>query len=107
MNGMRYKMKKIILALLVLIVAGSYAGHVGLPEEHLALNELQGDYLVCIWDETADDWYTGFASYDHSGAIRFQVPRWDRWYWIGLWDETKEEYVFGKWIGYFVTHGNE
>jgi hypothetical protein len=103
-NEMRYKMKKIIVAVMVLIGVGAYAGQVGLPLEQLALPEIQGDHLVCIWDEAANSWYTGFTSYDQSGSYNFQVPEWGHWYWIGLWDETNGQYVYGKWIGHFLTH---
>lgn len=96
-------MKKIIVALMMLLGANAFAGQVGLPKEHMTLPDLQGSYLVCIWDETADDWYTGFASYDHQGSIDFQVPSWGRWYWVGLWDQQSMQYVFGKWVGHFVS----
>lgn len=97
-------MKKIILALMMLKAVATYAGQVGLPVEKLALPELQGDYLVCIWDNTANNWYTDFTSYDHAGSLSFQVPEWGKWYWVGLWDEANGKYVFGKWVGHFVTH---
>jgi hypothetical protein len=97
-------MKKFILALMMLLGACAFAGQVGLPTENMALPDLQGNYLVCIWDETADDWYSSFMSYDHEGSIKFQVPSVGKWYWVGLWDEQTEEYVYGKWIGHFVTH---
>lgn len=96
-------MKKMILALMLLLSIGSYAGQVDLPTERLTLPELQGDYLVCVWDETANDWYMDFANYDHQGSIQFLVPEWDKWYWIGLWDSDAGEYVFGKWVGHFLT----
>ena len=97
-------MKKNIVALIMLVGVCSYAGQIGLPEERLALPEVQGNHLVCIWDETANDWYTGFTSYTHNGSYSFQVPEWGRWYWIGLWDETNGQYVYGKWVGHFQTH---
>jgi hypothetical protein len=103
-NEMRLKMKKITVAVMMLIGVCAYAGQVGLPEERLALPDVQGDHLVCIWDEAAGSWHTGFTSYNHNGSYSFQVPEWGRWYWIGLWDETNEEYVYGKWIGHFLTH---
>jgi len=95
-------MKKMIIAVAILMSAGAMAGQIGLPKEHLALPALQGEHLVCIWDQTANSWYTDFATYDHKGSLDFQVPAWGRWYWIGLWDSTKSEYVFGKWIGHFL-----
>lgn len=97
-------MKKMILVLMMLLGASAYAGQIALPVEHLALPELQGDYLVCIWDETANGWYTDFASYDQKGSISFQVPEWGKWYWVGLWDNVNGRYVFGKWIGHFVAN---
>jgi hypothetical protein len=101
---MRFKMKKNILALLMLVGVCAYAGQLARPVERLALPEVQGEHLICIWDETANDWYTGFVSYDHEGSYNFQVPEWENWYWIGLWDEASGEYVYGKWIGHFQTH---
>ncbi len=99
-------MKKITLALIVLVVGMSaFSGEVGLPTEHLALPAVQagGEYQICIWDETAGDWYQAHVSYGHEGSFDFQVPAWSQWYWIGLWDVANEKYVFGKWIGHFKT----
>jgi len=98
-------MKKTILALLIGLsaCAGAFAGQVKLPTEHIVLPAVQGDYLICIWDESANDWAGAFASYDHAGSVDFQVPAWGKWYWIGLWDVAGEQYVFGKWIGHFIT----
>jgi hypothetical protein len=96
-------MKKKVLAIMVLESIGAYAGQVSLPEERLALPEVQGSHLLCIWDEAANDWYAGFASYDHSGLLSFQLPEFGKWYWIGLWDEQAGDYVFGKWIGHFIS----
>lgn len=97
-------MKKTVMALMMLIGVCSFAGTVGAPIERLALPELQGDHLVCVWDETANDWYSSFTSYDHSGSLSIQLPEAGKWYWVGVWDELGEEYVYGKWIGHFVTH---
>ena len=97
-------MKKNILALMMCLGVCAFPGQVGLPTENMALPDLQGDYLVCIWDETAHDWHSGFASYDHKGSISIQVPELGKWYWVGLWDQQTGEYVYGKWIGHFVTH---
>lgn len=97
-------MKKTILAALMILAGlGAYAGQVSLPVERLALPDVQGSYLVCVWDEAANDWYTEFTNYDHSGSVSFQLPGAGKWYWIGLWDEQASKYVFGKWIGHFVT----
>lgn len=96
-------MKKLIWIIMVLAGLSVQAGQISLPEERLALPEVQGNHLVCIWDETASDWYAGFADYDHSGTINFQLPEWGQWYWVGLWDVNAGEYVFGKWIGHFIS----
>lgn len=97
-------MKKIIMTLLVFIsCATAFSGQVGLPTEHLAIPVVQGNHLVCIWNESGGAWYTDFSSYDHSGKISFQVPALGNWYWIGVWDEANGEYIYGKWIGHFVT----
>lgn len=97
-------MKKSTMALIISIIcANAFCGSVGLPRERLALPALQGEHLVCIWDETAGDWLRSFETYDHVGTYEFQVPAWGHWYWIGVWDEQNGEYVFGKWIGHFIS----
>ena len=96
-------MKKSILAIMVLVSIGAYAGQVSLPEERLALPEVQGSHLICIWDEAANDWHAEFASYDHSGLLSFELPEEGTWYWVGLWDEQLGDYVFGKWVGHFIS----
>lgn len=100
-------MKKGLIALAVLALCGiSFGGEIGKPRERLALPAVQGSHLICIWDETARAWLSGnsFEQYDHSGSYSFQVPEWGRWYWVGLWDEQKEQYAFGKWIGHFIVN---
>ncbi len=97
-------MKKTTIALIISILcANAFSSSVGLPQERLALPELQGGHLVCIWDEQAGNWLRAFETYDHAGTYEFQVPAWGNWYWIGLWDEQNGEYVFGKWIGHFIS----
>lgn len=97
-------MKKTILALMLLIFCGTaFSGNVGLPAERIALPELQGNYQVCIWDNTAGAWLTTSEQYDHSGTYSFQLPEWNQWYWVGLWDSSTESYAFGKWVGNFIT----
>ncbi len=95
-------MKKLWWVLAVgMVCALATGGTVGLPEERVALPPVQGDFLVCVWDQAAGDWLQGFEDYDHSGSYRFQVPAWGQWYWVGLWDNNAGQYVFGKWIGHF------
>lgn len=97
-------MKKTIFILLTAMIGlGVYAGSISLPEERLALPDVQGSHLICIWDESANDWHATFTSYDHSGLLSFQLPEWGKWYWVGLWDEQTSEFVFGKWVGHFVS----
>jgi hypothetical protein len=96
-------MNKTILAIMVLVSIGAYAGQISLPEERLAVPDVQGSHLICIWDEAAEDWQTAFTSYDHSGLLSFQLPEVGKWYWIGLWDEQLGDYVFGKWVGHFIS----
>jgi len=100
-------MKKAIWTAMVLAGCASvFGGSVGLPTERLALPVVQGSHLVCIWDYTLGDWVGGgdFESYDHSGFYEFKLPQWSKWYWIGLWDVAKGEYVYAKWIGHFLTN---
>lgn len=96
-------MKKIILALMMFAGLAVYAGQISLPEERLALPNVQGSHLVCVWDEAANNWHGAFASYDHSGSLTFQPPELGKWYWVGLWDEQLGDYVYGKWIGHFAS----
>ncbi len=96
--------KEIILSALFLLCATqAMSGSVELPLERLALPVVQGNHLVCVWDDAGQTWLQGFESYSHAGTYEFQLPSWNKWYWVGLWDETQGEYVFGKWIGHFPT----
>ena len=98
-------MKKNTLMLIVFVLGmAAFGGQVGLPLERLAIPEVQGSHLVCIWDESAGAWLQGFESYDLSGVYEFQVPSRGKWYWIGVWDEASGEYVYGKWIGHFLIN---
>ena len=98
-------MKKTFISLILLLICGRvWGGELGLPEEQIALPAVQGDFLVCIWDDYSEDWVHGHLTYDHSGSFNFQLPSWEKWYWIGLWDPNSQQYVFGKWIGHFLTH---
>jgi hypothetical protein len=94
---MRVKMKKVLFFVsLIVVCCNAWSGQLGLPEEQIALPAVEGEYLVCVWDEASQQWF-------HSGVFTFQLPQWGNWYWIGLWDAVSEEYVFGKWIGHFKT----
>lgn len=98
-------MKKTLLALLLITMSSTvFSGTVGVPQERIALPDVQGEHLVCIWDETLGVWAKDFESYDQQGAYNFQIPEWGKWYWIGLWDDAAGQYVFGKWVGHFVTN---
>lgn len=98
-------MKKAFLIMMFFAACSKvWSGQVELPEEQVALPAVQGDYLICLWDETSQQWLQSHQAYDQSGSFAFQLPSWGKWYWIGLWDSVKQEYVFGKWIGHFVTH---
>lgn len=98
-------MKKAVLILVMLAGFAAFAGQVGFPTEQIALPSVQGSFLICVWDDEANQWIGPFIAYDHTGSYRFEVPAWDRWYWIGLWDQAKGQYVFAKWIGHFKTTG--
>ena len=100
-------MKKTTIATIVFVACiTAFSGQVGLPREHLALPAVPagGEYQVCIWDEAADSWLQAHVDYGREGSFDFQVPAWGKWYWIGLWDDTNAEYVFGKWVGHFKTN---
>lgn len=97
-------MKKTMTTLVMFVLlATAFAGQIGKPLERLALPDVSGSHLVCIWDETAGAWMNpNHEVYDLSGTYDFQLPEWNRWYWIGLWDVAKGEYVYEKWIGHFI-----
>ena len=95
-------MKKTIFAILFsMMCCGVFGGQVSIPRERIALPQVSGNHLVCVWDETAGVWLESFKSYDHTGTYDFQVPEWGRWYLVGLWDSAAGAYVFGKWVGHF------
>lgn len=96
-------MKHKLFILLLLAGLTACGGQVGLPVERIAFPAVQGSHLICIWDDTANQWTGPFIAYDHSGTFRFQVPAWNQWYWIGLWDQSQGQYVFAKWIGHITT----
>ncbi len=96
-------MKKAIAMIMFALCFGAIGGEVGLPTERLAIVDVEGSHLVCIWDQTAGTWLQDFETYDNSGVYEFEVPQWGHWYWVGIWDEASGEYVFSKWIGHFLT----
>ena len=98
-------MKKWIMGIMLAAGLSVLAGSVGLPVERIALPlvEADADYLVCIWDVTADAWVQDHVAYDNTGAYNLSIPEWEKWYWIGLWDSANKCYVFGKWVGHFKT----
>ena len=100
-NEMRKMILTVVLSILTLNAMG---GTVGLPRERIALPVVQGNHLVCVWDETADRWLKDFELYDHAGVYEFSLPALGKWYWVGLWDQGKGQYIFGKWVGHFITH---
>lgn len=99
-------MKKTILAMIMFTVcATAFSGQLGLATERIALPVVRGSHLVCIWDQSAGNWLaSSHASYGNRGEITFHVPESGKWYWIGLWDEMNEEYVFSKWVGHFIMN---
>ena len=98
-------MKKAIMLLVMFIACNNvWSGQIGLPDEQIALPAVQGSHLVCIWDESAGQWLQSHQTYDQSGIYSFKLPAWGRWYWVGLWDQSNGQYVFGKWVGHFLTN---
>ncbi len=89
---------------MIALCGSSFSGNVGLPTENIALPDVgNGTYLICIWDDNSGTWLRGFEQYTRTGEYEFQVPEWGKWYWVGLWDEAKGDYIFGKWIGHFLS----
>ena len=95
--------KTVILLIVALVCSNVISGEMGLPIERFAFPPVTGSHLICIWDESAETWLHDWVAYDESGSYDFQVPAWNKWYWVGLWDEVNGEYVYGKWIGHFLT----
>jgi hypothetical protein len=97
-------MKKALLVLVMgMLCRGALGGTVGLPLERIALPAVDGEHLVCVWDAASGTWFQAFEQYDHAGAYGFELPEWNQWYWVGLWDSQTGEYAFGKWVGHFVA----
>ena len=95
-------MKYLVAILFVCVAVYVIAGTIGLPRERMVVPPPAGgtntvfvfDYEACTWSK---DTYT-------ENSYEFQVPAWNHWYWIGIWEE--EELVFCKWIGHFITYGD-
>lgn len=98
-------MKKWIMGIIMAVGVAAWAGTVSPPKDRIAFPQVSGSHLVCIWDETANTWLTGFIPYDHSGTYTLTVPEWEKWYWVGLWDSVKKKYAYGTWIGHVKTDG--
>lgn len=96
-------MRKWIICIMIATGISALAGTVSPPKDRIAFPQVSGNHLVCIWDETANDWYTGFIKYDLSGTYTFTVPQWNRWYWVGLWNVSEGRYVFGTWLSHVKT----
>ena len=99
-------MKKWMIGIILTAALSSLAGSLGLPVERVALGNIHNEnpnvkHLVCIWDDSSKSWSQEHQTYDNSGIYQFQVPEWDTWYWVGLWDTKRGEYVFGEWICHF------
>ena len=78
---------------------------VGLPIERIGIPNIDTTkvYLACIWvDAPTYGWWSIDPYSVAEGSYDFQVPSWNRWYWFGLWDVAKGEYVYEKWIGHFI-----
>ncbi len=120
-------MKKLgYIALLLALACGAFAASVDeveLPTETIAMPLVSGEATIRVWNQDADEWmdmseygvtddygvvYTGAISFD------FKVPAWGdadaeldqlRWFWVGVWDYSVGDYVFGRWISHQRTDG--
>ena len=95
-------MRYLLTSLFVGTALYLFAGTVGLPMERMVVPPpAGGTNTVYVWDYEACTWATD----TYAGTFyEFQIPAWNHWYWIGIWEE--EELVFGKWIGHFITYGD-
>ena len=119
-------MKKLkYIAMLLALACGAFAyDRVELPTETIAMPLVSGEATIRVWNQDAQDWmnpadyangditddfgvvYTGSVSFD------FIVPTWGdadaevdelRWFWVGVWDYSVADYVFGRWISHQRT----
>jgi hypothetical protein len=81
-------------------------GTVGLPIERFAIPLVYGTNYVHCWDDRSRSWLVK-EIYDLSGFYEFQVPAWNQWFWVGVFNEDADEYVYGKWIGHFLISKSE
>ncbi len=122
--------KRITIALLLALACGALAqDKVELPTETIAMPLVSGEATIRVWNQDAQDWmnpeeykasedviddygvvYTGSVSFD------FEVPEWGdadaevdelRWFWVGVWDYSVGDYVFGRWISHQRTFPEE
>jgi hypothetical protein len=71
--------------------------------ETLAIPDLDGDHEVHVFDYFAQS-ITIDDVYDHAGYFAFDVPSWDRWYWVGVYDVGAGQYVQCVWICHFTVN---
>jgi hypothetical protein len=64
---------------------------------------LLGDYVVHVFDYSAQTIIIN-TEYDHTGSFVFEVPSWDKWYWVGVYDTLADRYIMGTWIGHFTVN---
>ena len=71
------------------------AGLVGLPVERLALPAGEGvlDLVLCTAYMEVVESLTGVPA---GGTAAFELPAWNRWYWVGNWCEG--DLVFTCWL---------
>ncbi|MGE4488125.1 MAG: hypothetical protein AB7E95_01120 [Kiritimatiellales bacterium] len=96
-------MKKPWIGLAVTVIAGLVqAGSVSLPTEHIAIPLVSGTATIKVWDVEDQRWIFSTTS-EQPTKFEFEVPEWDKWYWVGVWDHTAGKYVLGRWIGHEKT----
>lgn len=83
-------------------VTPAQSGCVGLPTERIVMPPVEGPHTIMIYD-SADKQFVLAKEYDGSGIVSFDVPKWGRWYKLGLYD-AGDECVFTKWIGHFIIN---
>ncbi len=91
-------MKKIWMVLTVLAIAClAQAGTVSLPTEHIAIPLVEGNATIKVWDYEAQQWIFTETS-EQPTKFEFDVPAWDKWYWVGVKDLATGKFVLGLWI---------
>jgi hypothetical protein len=62
-----------------------------------------GTNLVCAWNNSTDSWVRNHYILETNGVVEFNIPSWNDWYWVGVWEVDTGSYVCGRWMGHFLV----